>query len=163
MVKRALEASLLGRAPATLTVNSEPAAADDTYVDWLLRYVQLVLVHQGEAAWRGACEFVEARCFAARPHCVASLDLGRFYSHVAEQAMALLRAALSAGKHNNDDDGELDCREAFSRKVLQCAVSRCASAGNRLCNLCLIYSAILAWNSFVLLFKTSNASKCQVN
>jgi len=31
------------------------------------------------------------------------------------------------------------------------------------CNLCLIYSAILAWNSFVLLFKTSNASKCQVN
>jgi len=31
------------------------------------------------------------------------------------------------------------------------------------CNLCLIYSAILAWNSFVLLFRTNNASKCQVN
>jgi len=31
------------------------------------------------------------------------------------------------------------------------------------CNLCLIYSAILAWTSFVLLFRTSNTSKYQIN
>jgi uncharacterized membrane protein len=31
------------------------------------------------------------------------------------------------------------------------------------CNLCVVYSAILAWPSFVLLFRTSNVSKCQVS
>ena len=31
------------------------------------------------------------------------------------------------------------------------------------CNLCLVYSAILAWSAISLLFRTHNVSKCQVS
>jgi len=31
------------------------------------------------------------------------------------------------------------------------------------CNLCLVYSAILAWTSFTLLRRSINSSQCQVN
>jgi hypothetical protein len=116
--KLALETALLGRTPTTINISSEPAATDRIYVDWLLRYVQLAMFHEGEAGWRAACEFVEERCFSARPHCVASLDLDRYYEHVVEQAMAFLRSASISG-------GDTEEVAGFARRLIQGGVSRC--------------------------------------
>ena len=63
----------------------------ELYVEWLQRYEQLVLHCEGEREWRKACEFVEERCLAARPHCMAAVDLESYYSDVISSAVSLLR------------------------------------------------------------------------
>jgi hypothetical protein len=116
--QRAVEAALLGRAPTTIRVSTEPAAADAVYVDWLLRYVQLALLREGEAGWVAACGFVEERCFSSRPHCVAALALDRYYQQVVQQAMTLLRGCEAGAEHFQRLD-------VFTRGLVQGAVARC--------------------------------------
>ena len=91
-VNTAMETALLGRMPTTVPENSLMSTADCIYVDWLIRYTELALLHEGEAGWQRACEFVETRCFTERPHSItSSLSLESYYQRVVEQGMTLLR------------------------------------------------------------------------
>ena len=67
----------------------------------------------------------------------------KFYSHLSKNHIGLQLLLVSVG-------------------VMSGAISH-SHYGILGCNLCLVYSAILAWSAISLLFRINNVNKCQVN